>query len=147
MRNIIAFERGKSPKETLGIGIEAMKKKHRILVIETEFKDLETAKNSFFGADQFGVFGSDQYGRTPFGPKGFMRQLQDAYFVIIANEDKFRIVKMRFAPAHSEMSPSSVIDYSQNWDYPKNKINDCIMWMAKESDDWHRKEDDYGFKL
>jgi hypothetical protein len=145
MKNIIAFERGKSPKSGLGIGIEGMKKKHRIMVIDSEFRDLETASNSLFGADQFGVFGSDQYGK--YAPIGSMRQIQDAYFVIIANEDKFRIVKMRYAPAHSEMSPSSVLEFFQNWDYPKERINDCIMWMAAEAENWGRKEDDYGFKL
>jgi hypothetical protein len=144
MRNIIAFERGKSPKASLGIGIEGMKKKARIMVIETEFNDLDTASNSLFG-ERVGVFGSDQYGK--YAPMGSMRQIQEAYFVIIANEKKFRIIKMRFAPANSEMSPPSILEFFQNWDYTKERLNDCIMWMANEVEGWERKEDDYGFKL
>ena len=136
MKKLIEFERGKSPKEVLGIGVEAMRKEHRILVIETQFNSLQEAANSLFGSPSFGIFGSDQYGRHPFEQSGSMRKLQDAYWVILANDDKFRIVKARFAPAHSEMSPANVTDFAQNWDYPKERLNDCIMWMAKETEGW-----------
>ena len=54
---------------------------------------------------------------------------------------------MRYAPAHSEMSPGSTLEFFQNWNYPVERLNDSIMWMAKESDKWNRMEDDYGYKL
>ena len=134
--NIIAFERGKSPKEGLTIGVEAMKKKHRILVIKTEFRDVEVAGNSLFNADAFGTH-----------KRSTTEEILNSYFTIIANDREFRIIKMRFAPAHSEMSPSSVIDFVTNWNYPIKRLNDCIVWMAEESEKWNRTEDDYGFKL
>ena len=134
--NIIAFERGKGIKQTLTIGIEAMKKKYRILVIETEFNDLEVAGNSLWDADRFG-----KYDRTA------TKNIMDSNFVILKNERIFRIIKMRYAPAHSEMSPSSSLEFFQNWNYPIGRLEDSIMWMAKESDKWNRTEDDYGYKL
>lgn len=134
--NIIAFERGRSPKEGLTIGIEAMKKKHRILVIESEFNDLEVAANSLFDADRFGKYDSRS-----------TKAVMDSNFVILKNERIFRIIKSRYAPAHSEMSPSSPLEFFENWNYPESQLNDCIMWMAKESEKWNRTEDDYGFKL
>jgi len=136
MKNIIAFERGRSPKEGLGLGIEGYKEKYRILVMSSEFNDVEVAAESLFNADQFGTYGK----RNPFEISS-IKAFQNSNFVIIENGKEFQILKMRFAPAHAEMSPSSTLSFAEGWKYPIKDLNKCIMWMVEETEKWH------GYKL
>jgi hypothetical protein len=140
--NIIGFERGRNPKKGLSLGIEGYKKKYRILVVETEFKDIEVAADSVFGADQFGA-------RKVLTKFGSIKNLYDAHFVIIHNDKDFMIVKMRFGPAFSGTSPANTtaITFTTDWKYPKNRLNDCIMWLGEISEEWNKMEGTDGYKL
>lgn len=133
MKNTIVFERGKSPKSGIGIGIDGMIRKHKILLIESPFADIGSGFSTI-----------DKIINNSGLP---VRATYDANFIIVHNNEEFIIVKKRFAPAQSEMSPTIVAEFVMNWKYPKKDMNRCIMWIAKISEkiseEWDKTLDDY----
>ena len=136
MKNTINFERGKSPKEGMGIGIEGMKEKYHILVIESEFNDLDSK------------FGSVE--RIMKNSVVATKKIMEAHFVIVHNKRGFMLVKMRYMPVtKSHNSSLAIWPYLENTEYPIKDLNNCIIWLAESADDWghYDNTDSYGFKI
>lgn len=129
----MSFERGKNIKKTLKIGVEAEKKRCKILVLdENDFKE---RPNLEFSHDNDMLF---LYSNKIILPIKKIHEALDSLYVIVCYGDQMRIIKKLDAPA-SELekeSCSELVQYTPRIVYPRKKLNSCIYYFASLYDRW-----------